>query len=108
MSVVAANRLELSGIICKAAARKISPSGIPHCYFVLEHRSVQEEAGLARQAWCHMPVIVSGSESHVITRNITVGMHIRVQGFICSHQGRNNLNKLVLHAKKIELIDSGD
>ncbi len=39
------NRLELSGIICRTPLRKVSPSGIPHCQFVLEHRSVQEEAG---------------------------------------------------------------
>lgn len=103
-----ANRLELSGMICKAPVRKVSPSGIPHCQFVLEHRSVQEEAGLSRQAWCRMSVIVSGRESQAITHSITVGMHIRVQGFICSHQGRNGLNKLVLHAEQIELIDSGD
>ncbi|MFO5877393.1 hypothetical protein ACLBP1_24710, partial [Klebsiella pneumoniae] len=37
------NRLELSGIICRTPLRKVSPSGIPHCQFVLEHRSVQEE-----------------------------------------------------------------
>ncbi|MGL9760541.1 MAG: primosomal replication protein N [Symbiopectobacterium sp.] len=103
-----ANLLELSGMICKVPVRKVSPSGIPHCQFVLEHRSVQEEAGLRRQAWCRMPVIVSGHESQAITHSITVGMHIRVQGFICSHQGRNGLNKLVLHAEQIGLIDSGD
>ncbi|VFT75804.1 primosomal replication protein N [Klebsiella aerogenes] len=45
------NRLELSGIICRTPLRKVSPSGIPHCQFVLEHRSVQEEAGFHRQAW---------------------------------------------------------
>ncbi|MGL9736160.1 MAG: primosomal replication protein N [Symbiopectobacterium sp.] len=94
--------------MCKAPVRKVSPSGIPQCQFVLEHRSVQEEAGLRRQAWCRMPVIVSGCESQAITHNITVGMHIRVQGFICSHQGLNGLNKLVLHAEQIELIDYGD
>ncbi|RAN86346.1 primosomal replication protein N, partial [Bacillus sp. SRB_28] len=43
------NRLELSGIICRTPIRKVSPSGIPHCQFVLEHRSVQEEAGFHRQ-----------------------------------------------------------
>ncbi|MDZ7277145.1 primosomal replication protein N [Pantoea eucrina] len=103
-----ANRLRLSGTVCKTPVRKISPSGIPHCQFVLEHRSVQEEAGFHRQAWCQMPVIISGSTHQVITQHITVGTQLTLEGFISSHQARNGLTKLVLHAEQIELIDSGD
>ena len=103
-----ANQLRLSGTVCKTPIRKVSPSGIPHCQFVLEHRSMQVEAGFTRQAWCRMPVIISGKVHQAITQSITVGTQLNVQGFICSHQGRNGLNKLVLHAEQIELIDSGD
>ena len=81
---------------------------IPHCQFVLEHRSVQEEAGFHRQAWCQMPVIVSGHENRAITHSITVGSRITVQGFISCHKAKNGLSKMVLHAEQIELIDSGD
>ena len=102
------NRLVLFGHVCKPPIRKVSPSGIPHCQFVLEHRSQQMEAGLSRQAWCRMPVIVSGHPSQAFTHSITVGMQLRVQGFISCHQGRNGLSKVVLHAEQIELIDSGD
>nr|WP_207628862.1 primosomal replication protein N [Photorhabdus cinerea] len=98
----------LSGTVCKAPIRKVSPAGIPHCQFVLEHRSQQQEAGLSRQAWCRMPVIVSGQTLQVLTHSITVGSRLTVLGFISCHQGRNGLNKLVLHAEQIELIDSGD
>lgn len=103
-----ANRLVLSGTVCKMPTRKVSPSGIPHCQFVLEHRSQQQEAGFSRQTWCRIPVIVSGQQSQALTHSITIGSNITVQGFISSHQGRNGLNKLVLHAEQIELIDSGD
>ncbi len=102
------NRLALSGTVCKAPLRKVSPSGVPHCQFVLEHRSGQQEAGFARQAWCRMPVVVSGQQSQALTHSITVGSRLKVTGFISTHQGRNGLNKLVLHAEQIELIDSGD
>ncbi len=102
------NRVVLSGIVCKFPIRNVSPAGIPHCQFVLEHRSQQQEAGLSRQTWCHMPVIVSGHRSHALTHSITVGIQLTVQGFISCHQGRNGLNKLVLHAEQIELINSGD
>ncbi|MCG8707364.1 primosomal replication protein N [Brenneria sp. 4F2] len=106
--MVTTNRLALSGTVCKTPIRKVSPSGIPHCQFVLEHRSTQEEAGFNRQAWCRMPVIVSGPTSQAFTHSITVGTQLIVQGFISCHQGRNGLNKIVLHAEQIELIDSGD
>nr|WP_282449776.1 primosomal replication protein N [Brenneria salicis] len=100
--------MALSGTVCKAPMRKVSPSGIPHCQFVLEHRSTQVEAGFNRQAWCRIPVIVSGPTSQALTHSITVGTQLTVHGFISCHQGRNSLSKLVLHAEQIELIDSGD
>lgn len=103
-----ANRLRLSGTVCKTPLRKMSPSGIPHCQFVLEHRSQQEEAGFSRQAWCRMPIILSGATHQAITQSITVGTQLTVEGFISCHQGRNGLSKIVLHAEQIELIDSGD
>jgi primosomal replication protein N len=105
---VTANRLRLSGTVCKTPVRKVSPSGIPHCQFVLEHRSVQEEAGFHRQAWCRMPVIISGTLHQEITQHITVGTLLTLEGFISCHQARNGQSKMVLHAEQIELIDSGD
>ncbi|NIG98174.1 MAG: primosomal replication protein N [Serratia symbiotica] len=103
-----ANRLVLSGTVCLVPVRKVSPSGIPHCQFMLEHRSQQREAGFSRQAWCRMPVVVSGQPSQALTQRLTVGSQVTVQGFVSCHQGRNGLSKLVLHAEQIELIDSGD
>nr|WP_154599733.1 MULTISPECIES: primosomal replication protein N [Providencia] len=98
----------MTGTVCKALIRKVSPSGIPHCQFVLEHRSGQQEAGMSRQAWCRMPVIASGQALQTHTHSITVGSLITVTGFISTHQGRNGISKLVLHAEQIDLIDSGD
>ncbi|QHB31172.1 primosomal replication protein N [Yersinia canariae] len=106
--MVTTNRLVLSGTVCKTPVRKVSPSGIPHCQFVLEHKSTQQEAGFSRQTWCRMPIIVSGQKSQALTHSITVGSQLTVEGFISCHQGRNGLNKLVLHAEQIEFIDSGD
>lgn len=98
----------LSGSVCKTPICKVSPSGIPHCQFVLEHRSSQQEAGSLRTTWCYMPVVVSGYKLQMLTHSITIGSRLTVQGFISCHIVRHGLNKLVLHADKIELIDSGD
>nr|WP_205297272.1 primosomal replication protein N [Pantoea multigeneris] len=100
--------MRLSGTVTTLPVRKVSPSGIPHCQFVLEHRSVQEEAGFHRQAWCQMPVIISGNHHQVITQHITVGTQLILEGFISCHQARNGQTRMVLHAEQIELIDSGD
>lgn len=101
------NRLVLSGTVCRTPFERSVHQEF-HCQFVLEHRSVQEEAGFHRQAWCQMPVIVSGHENQAITHSITVGSRITVQGFISCHKAKNGLSKMVLHAEQIELIDSGD
>ncbi len=63
---------------------------------------------MSRQAWCRMPVIASGQALQTHTHSITVGSLITVTGFISTHQGRNGISKLVLHAEQIDLIDSGD
>jgi len=44
-----ANRLRLSGTVCKTPVRKVSPSGIPHCQFLLEHRCDWGDEDYARK-----------------------------------------------------------
>ncbi len=98
----------LSGRVCLIPVRKVSPSGIPHCQFVLEHRSQHREAGFHRLAWCRMTTVVSGHTPQELTKKLKVGSKVIVQGFITCHKQCNGLTKLVLHAEQIELIDSGD
>ncbi|SNC58690.1 primosomal replication protein N [Sodalis endosymbiont of Henestaris halophilus] len=105
---MATNCLMLSGTVCKTYVNKVSPSGISHCQFILEHRSIQQEAGFSRQAWCRLIVVASGKQILYMTRNIMIGAYINVRGFISCHQGRNGLSKIVLHAEQIDLIESGD
>lgn len=102
------NRLRLSGYVATAVVRKVSPSGIPHCQFIIEHSSQQWEAGVSRQAKCRLPVIISGEQHQPVTQLITVGRPLILQGFIHTHQTSNGQSQLVLHAEQIELIDSGD
>nr|WP_086940054.1 primosomal replication protein N [Thaumasiovibrio occultus] len=98
------NRLELSGVIAKQLRRSQSPAGIPHCHFVLEHRSTQREADLPRQVYAYINVVVSGQGLQALTQDLAVGSHIKVSGFVSYQTGRNGLGKLVLHADNIEKI----
>ncbi len=98
------NRMELSGTVAKPPIRSKSPSGIEHCRFWLEHRSTVIEADLARQVYCRMPVVVSGSRSQAITHNLVPGSNIKVGGFVAYQTGRNGIGKIVLHADHITYI----
>ncbi|KFA59471.1 Primosomal replication protein N [Gilliamella apicola] len=92
----------LSGIVTKTPIRKMSPSGISHCQFYLEHVSEQIEAELIRQAWCVMPIIVSGQQE--LSYSIKKGSKVLVSGFISTHTKRNKTSQLVLHADQIKLL----
>ncbi|MGP1939672.1 MAG: primosomal replication protein N [Arsenophonus sp. ET-DL9-MAG3] len=102
------NKLELSGKIYNRPIIKNSPGGIPHCQFILEHRSQQQEAGFNRKVWCRIAIIVSGQKLQQFTHRVMIGTRITIVGFISSHRGANGLNNLVLHAEQIKLIDFGD
>ncbi|GAA03165.1 primosomal replication protein N [Photobacterium leiognathi] len=98
------NRLELVGFIAKEPKRSQSPAGISHCHFVLEHRSIQQEAGLPRQVYCYINVVVSGNGQQVLTQDLAIGSNVKVGGFISYQTGRNGIGKLVLHADHIDII----
>lgn len=96
------NRLVLSGLVTKNPIKKMSPSGISHCQFYLEHVSEQFEAGFSRQAWCTLPVIVSGQQD--LSYSIKKGSKVLVSGFISTHTKRDKTSQLVLHADQIKLL----
>ena len=96
------NRLVLSGLVTKTPIKKMSPSGISHCQFYLEHVSEQIEAGFPRQAWCTLPVIVSGQQD--LSYSIKKGSKVLVSGFISTHTKRDKTSQIVLHADQIKLL----
>jgi len=98
------NCLSLSGIVVKPPKLSTSPAGVHHCQFSLEHRSMQIEDGLNRQAYARMQVVASGQWSQSLVSELTEGMQITVTGFINRHESRNGVAKLVLHAQQIEMI----
>jgi len=96
------NQLTIDGVICRAPKRSKSVAGIPHCQFVIEHRSQQVEADLPRQTYARMQVVVSGQKLQSCTQDLCQGGHVRVSGFINRHESRDGQSTLVLHAQNIE------
>jgi primosomal replication protein N len=99
------NHLQITGVVAKPPKLSTSPAGIHHCQFSLDHRSEQVEAGLKRQAYCRIKVVVSGDWSKQLTRDLTEGCNIKVTGFLNRHESHNGLPMLVLHATQIEMIN---
>ena len=99
------NCLLLIGEVVKTPTLSTSPAGIHHCKFSLEHRSVQVEDGLSRQAFVRMQVVATGQWSQNLTRDLTAGCNIKVSGFINRHETRSGNPILVLHAQQIEMIN---
>ncbi|WNC72885.1 primosomal replication protein N [Thalassotalea psychrophila] len=98
------NCLELVGSVVKAPDVSVSPAGIAHIKFSLEHRSVQAEDGLNRQVFVRMQVVATGQWSQKISRELIAGSNVKVSGFINRHETRNGNPILVLHASQIEMI----
>jgi len=95
----------LIGRVVKLPALLTSPAGIHHCQFSIEHRSMQNEDGMNRQAFVRMQVVATGEWSQHLTRDLTEGCNIKVTGFINRHEQRNGSPFLALHAQQIEMIN---
>ena len=98
------NCLVLMGSVVKPPKQSTSPAGIVHSQFSLDHKSIQNEAGMNRQAFVRIQVVVTGELSH-LTRELVVGSEVKVSGFINRHETRNGNPLLVLHAQQIEMIN---
>ncbi len=97
------NELVLVGEVVKTPKFSTSPAGIEHCQFSIDHKSMQNEAGMNRQAFVRIQVVAT-SELSQLTRELFAGCSIKVTGFINRHQARNGNPLLVLHARQIEMI----
>ncbi len=99
------NSLVLVGEVIKKPKLSTSPAGIHHCQFSIDHKSIQIEEGMNRQAFVRMKVVATGQWAQNLTRDLTVGMKVKVMGFINRHEARNGNPLLVLHAQQIEMIN---
>ncbi|MBU2871452.1 primosomal replication protein N [Colwellia sp. E2M01] len=98
------NLLVLTGAVVKTPKQSTSPAGIKHSQFSIDHKSIQNEAGMNRQAFVRIQVVATGELSH-LTRELVAGNVIKVSGFINRHESRNGNPLLVLHAQHIEMIN---
>lgn len=95
----------MTGRVCSRPHTRHSPAGIPIARFTLEHDSIQVEADRPRQARMRIAVAAAGEGLQSAVRQLSEGAGVQVAGFLASAGYRSGEYRLVLHAKRIELLN---
>lgn len=97
------NTITLSGIILEVSDVRITPAGIPHRRFLLEHRSRQVEANHPREVFCRLPVELRGEAVRMAQPLLQVGERVVVAGFIDRFGYKDEAaSRFVLHAQTVK------
>lgn len=98
------NQLVMSGTVTELFGLRHSPAGVPHQSFMLEHRSRQEEAGVAREVVCRIRVEARGEMLVSQLGGLAISDRVCVTGFLARSGHRDTAaSRLVLHVQQIEL-----
>jgi len=98
------NQLVLTGKVLREPEWRLSPAGIRHCYFELDHYSDQPDAGGQRQVQCRLPVVASSQQLVAQLAWLTDGMQLQVTGYLARRVKAGQLGKFMLHAIEIHRI----
>ena len=82
-SSAALNQLLLSACIAELAALRFTPAGLPALDMRLEHESVHDEAGQARQVKVALKAVAFASVAERLARQ-PLGSRWRFQGFLAN------------------------
>jgi primosomal replication protein N len=97
------NQLQLAGQIVGSVNTRYSPSGIGHAEFWFEHRSMQYEGSLSRQAYCKIRAVVSGDLFTQQVTHLQTDAYLVLMGFLSVRQQRNGAQEMVFYIQHIDL-----
>ena len=92
----------LTGGFLERGALRHTPAGIPVVEFVLEHRSTQLEAGMARKVDCLMDCLAMGTLAQLLT-GAKLGGALQVTGFLAARSLKRKTP--VLHVNTIDFLE---
>lgn len=97
------NETVIGGRLRRRSALRYTPAGIPIVDFVIEHQSVQSEAGARRRVQCDVEAVAVG-ELAVALGEAKINQALQVTGFLA----RNSIGsrKLMLRAVRVEPADA--
>ncbi len=99
---VAANRLEISGVITELKALRYTPAGIPVVEFRLRHDSEREEAGARRKVEAEIEGVAFEAQARLLA-GAALGRPLKAEGFLCARSRQSR--KPVLHVTNIEFVE---
>ena len=96
----ATNRLTLEATLAEPGPLRYTPAGIPVIECVLQHRSVQAEAGGERRVDLEIAAFAAGTTAKALAE-VAPGASLRVDGFL-ARRYRTGVT-LALHINEFEL-----
>ncbi len=93
------NEVVIDGRLMQRGALRYTPAGTPAIDFVLEHSSLQTEAGGERRALCRITAVALG-DTAIKLRALDSNRTVRITGFLA--QRARGEHQLVLHATLAE------
>jgi len=92
------NQTQLIACIAELSALRYTPAGLPALDVMIEHSSLQTEAGQSRQVNLKIRALALGTMAERLSRQ-TVGSQWRFKGFLATpRQGRS----VVLHIQELQ------
>jgi primosomal replication protein N len=98
------NQLSLSGEVLKAPRKMVNIAGVTHWMFTLTHRSDVISAGVKRNVFCALQLILSGDNHSKLLSTLTIGSKVQAQGCLAWQKGKTHPGRHVMHVDSIQLI----
>jgi primosomal replication protein N len=98
---VSSNRLEIEGEVVALDLLRYTPAGIPLVNITFRHTSIQNEAGMKRQAECEIQAVAMDELAKKAVK-LSIGEQIKVVGFLARKSLKND--RLMLHINELEII----
>lgn len=95
------NRLEIDGEIVALDQLRYTPAGIPILTITFRHTSIQDEAGMKRQAECEIQAVAM-AELAKQAQSLSIGEKIKVAGFLARKSLKND--RLMLHINALQTV----
>lgn len=102
------NRLVITGCLADNPHTRVSPGGIPVSRFTIGHVSQQPEGGSRRQVGCRVRVHARGAALQSVIGMLRAGSPVRVFGYLGPAGYRPEQQRLVVVARRIQLVPNSE
>jgi primosomal replication protein N len=98
------NEVVIDGLLLKRGTLRHTPAGIPAINLVIDHRSIQGEAGGRREARCEVDAVAIGELAVRLSQH-KLNQPLQFSGFLTRHSVKDR--RLVLQVVKAAATVSG-